>query len=405
MDAVFATELAPRPPHVPHDRVALFDIYRPPNAAEDIHKAWMTLQRDDVSVVWTPYNGGHWIATRADEIGEVFADHTRFSSRVFVVPKAIGEIHRIIPNTLDPPKHWPVRKLLNNVLNPRVVNRMEDSIRQTAIDLIEDLKPKGECEFLADFAENLPVRIFMDMCGLPMADVPKLKFWMDQLVKPDPVMPYEEVFPLFHEYFAPITEERTGGSGGDAITDIVNRTIDNRPLTRDEKLNVLTVFLMGGIDTVYNLLGYTFLFLARSPGHRQQLVNDPSLIKAAVNEFIRRFPVVSTAREVCQDTEMDGVFLKKGDMIVPPTQLYGMDDRKNTNPLEVDFHRKSIDHATFGRGDHVCPGAHIGRLELSIAVTEWLKRIPDFSIRGGAEVYHQGGIIASVSSIPLVWEV
>lgn len=405
MEAAPVTELAPRPEHVSEDRVVMFDIYRPPNAAAGLQEAWMTLQRDDVSVVWTPYNGGHWIATRANEIGEVFTDYARFSSRVFVVPKDIGEIHRIIPNTLDPPNHRPVRKLLNNVLNPSVVNRMEDSIRKTAVDLIEVLKPRGECEFLADFAENLPVRIFMDMCDLPMTDVAKLKFWMDQLVKPDPVMPYEEVFPLFHEYFAPVADERTGGNGSDAITNIVNQPIDGRPSTRDEKLNLLTVFLMGGIDTVYNLLGYTFLFLARNPEHRQQLVDDPALIKPAVNEFIRRFPVVSTAREVCQDTELDGAFLKKGDMIVPPTQLFGMDGRKNPDPLKVDFHRKKIQHSTFGRGDHICPGAHIGRMELTIAVTEWLKRIPDFSVKPGADVRHQGGIIASVSPIPLVWEV
>lgn len=397
--------LAVRPAHVPADRVVMFDLYNPPAVAEGFQESWMTLQRDDVSVVWTPFNGGHWIATRAAEISEVFVDYTRFSSRVFIVPKDIGEIHRILPNTLDPPQHRPLRKLLNNVLNPSSVNRMENHIRATAVNLIEEIRPRGECEFLADFAENLPIRIFMDMCNLPMEDVPKLKFWMDQVVKPNPVMEYKDVYPLFLEYFAVVADERTGGDGDDAITDIVNRSVEGRPLTKDEKLNLLTVFLMGGLDTVYNLLGYIFQFLARNPEHRQQLVDDPTLIKSALNELLRRFPLVNTAREVRHDTEFDGVLLKAGEMIVPPTQLYGLDDRMNPDPLKVDFRRKNIEHATFGRGDHICPGAHIGRLEATIAVTEWLKRIPHFSVKPGAEVRHQGGLIGSIPSIPLVWDV
>ncbi|WP_454883151.1 cytochrome P450 [Sphingomonas oryzagri] len=396
-------KLAEKPAHVPADRVVMFDIYNPPNVAEGFQEAWMTLQREDVSVLWTPFNGGHWIATRSGEIGEVFVDYSRFSSRVFIVPKDIGEIHRILPNTLDPPQHRPLRKLLNNVLSPSAVNRMEAHIRATAVDLIENIKPRGQCEFLSEFAENLPIRIFMGMCNLPMEDVPKLKFWMDQVVKPNPIMEYKDVYPLFLEYFAAVADERTGGGGDDAITDIVNRTIDGRPLTKHEKLNLLTVFLMGGLDTVYNLLGFIFLFLARNPAHRQQLVDDPTLIKSAINELLRRFPLVNTAREVRFDIEFDGVRLKAGEMIVPPTQLYGLDDRINSEPLKVDFRRKNIEHSTFGKGDHVCPGAHIGRLEVTIAVTEWLARIPSFSVKAGTEVQQMGGLIGSIPSLPLVW--
>lgn len=396
--------LSNRPVHVPEDRVVMFDIYNPPKVAEDYHGAWTRLQREDASLVWTPYNGGHWIATRAHEIEQVLSDHRRFSTRVFIVPKDIGEIHKIIPNTLDPPLHRPFRKLLNNVLSPKAINPLEGKVRQTAIDLVEDIRPRGECEFLADFAENLPIRIFMNMCDLPMEDVPQLKFWMDQLVKPNPIMPYEEVFPLFQQYFDAIAAGRIGGTGDDAITDIVNREVDGREQTRTEMVNLLTVFLMGGLDTVYNFLAFSFRFLAENPTHRRQLVDNPALIGPAVNELLRRFPLVSTAREVREDIVFDGVMLKKGEMVVPPTQLHGLDDRINPDPMTVDFHRKGVDHATFGRGDHVCPGAHLGRMEARIALTEWLKRIPDFSIKPGADTKYQGGIIGSVSSLPLIWE-
>ncbi len=400
-----ASDLAERPAHVPAEREVQFDLYNPPEIERGFQEAWRALQQSDRSLVWAPYNGGHWIATRAKEIGEVFADYERFSTRVVVVPKEIGEIHQIIPNTLSPPFHRPFRNLLNNVLSPRAINPLEETVRQTAIELIVQLKPRGECEFLADFAENLPIRIFMNMVDLPLEDVPKLKFWMDQLVKPNPVMPYEEVFPLFQSYFEPIVESRLGGSGTDAITDVVNRPVNGRPQTRMETLNLLTVFLMGGLDTVYNFLAYAFLFLARNPDHRRQLVDDPELISPAVNELLRRFPLVNMAREVTGNMEFDGVQLKKGDMIVAPSPLYGLDERVNADPLHVDFRRRGSEHATFGRGHHVCPGAHLGRMEARIAIAEWLKRIPDFSVKPGSEIKYQGGIIGSLAAVPLVWEV
>jgi cytochrome P450 len=392
-----------RPAHVPVERVVQFDFYNPPGVEQGLQEAWKSLQRPDISLVWTPYNSGHWIATRAKEIGDVFADYKRFSARVVVVPKEIGEIHKIIPNTLDPPYQRPFRTLLNNVLSPAAVNPMEGAIRATAVELIEQIRPRGECEFNADFAAHLPIRIFMTMVDLPLEDVPKLKYWMDQLVKPNPVMPYEEVFQLYHDYFTPVVKSRIGGSGTDAITDIVNRTVDGRPQTLLESLNLLTVLLMGGLDTVYNFLAYAFLFLARSPEHRRQLVEDPALIRPAVTELLRRFPIVNMAREVREDIEWDGVLLKKGEMIVAPSPLFGLDERVNAEPLKVDFHRKRMEHATFGKGHHICPGSHLGSLEARIAIEEWLKRIPDFSVKPGADIRFQGGIIGSLSAVPLVW--
>ena len=396
--------LAERPAHVPEDRVVAFDFYNPPNLEEGFQEAWKTLQAPGCpSLVWTPFNGGHWIATRGPQITQVFSDFEHFSSRVVVVPKAVGEIHKMLPTTLDPPQHRPFRKLLNNNLSPVAVKRLEDKIRAATIALVEQLEPLGECEFIADFAAQLPIQIFMHMVELPVEDAPKLKYWTDQVVKPNGEIPYDEALSRYHAYLEPFVRERLGGSGTDVITDIINRDVDGRPLTMPEILSLLTQLMMGGLDTVYNFIGYAFLFLAGSPDHRRQLIDEPSLIPAAVNELLRRFPLVSMAREIREDFEWDGVELKKGEMIVAPSPLVGVDERLNPDPLRVDFRRKGGEHATFGKGHHICPGANLASLEMRIILAEWLKRIPDFDVKPGADIRYLGGIVGALSSLPLIW--
>lgn len=393
-----------RPPHVPTDRVVEFDFYRPPGLENGFQEAWKTLQEPGVpELVWTPFNGGHWIATRGEEVMTVFADHERFSSRVVVVPKEIGEIHKMLPTTLDPPAHRPFRALLNTNLAPAAVNRLDGMIRAITVELVDGISARGECEFIADFAAQLPIRVFMTMVQLPVADAPKLKYWTDQVVKPGGEIPYEEALRQFHAYLEPVVKERIGGDGDDVITDIVNRNVNGRSLTMPETLSLLTQLMMGGLDTVYNFLGYAFQFLARNPDSRRALVEDPGLIPAAANELLRRFPLICMAREVREDMEWRGAQLKKGEMIVAASPLVGIDERLNANPLTVDFHRRGAVHATFGKGHHICPGAHLAGLELRIVLTEWLERIPDFAIRRGADITYTGGIVGALSALPLVW--
>jgi len=399
-----ATNLTDRPDHVAPDRVVDFDFFNPPDVEQDFQASWRSLQAPGVpGVIWTPHNGGHWIATRGELAEEVFSDFRKFSNRVVTIPKDRGELYRMLPTTLDPPEHRPVRNLLNRNLSPAAVNRQADMIRSICVELIEKVEPRGECDFLADFAGHFPIRVFMSMVDLPQEDAPMMKYWTDQVVHPDGSMTLEETMQKFHEYLAPVVRERLGKSGDDALTDIVNGSIRDSGLGMDETLNLLMQFMMGGLDTVYNFLAFSFLFLARNPGHRQQLLDDPKLIPGAVNELLRRFPLVSMAREVREDIEWHGARLKKGDMIICASPLVGNDEELNSDPMAVDFQRKGIRHATFGKGHHICPGAHLAQLEMRITLTEWLARIPHFEVAPDAKITMFGGIVGSMDKLPLIW--
>ena len=293
--------------------------------------------------------------------------------------------------------------LLNDGLAPRTVGRMESQIRAAAIALIDAIVADGHCNFTAAYAEIFPLQIFMGLVDLPAADIPKLKHWADQTVRPDGSMPFEVARQNFCDYLDPYIEARTGGEGADLISRMINRPIEGRPLSRAEALDLTVQIMIAGLDTVVNFLGFAFLFMARHRSHREQLVADPALIPAAVEELLRRFPIVTIAREVKHTLEFGGVVLHQGDMIVIPTPLVGTDQRLNERPLEVDFRRPVAQHATFGHGRHLCPGAHLARLELRVSIEEWLARIPDFAIAPGAQVRFSGGIVGVVESLPLVW--
>jgi cytochrome P450 len=190
----------------------------------------------------------------------------------------------------------------------------------------------------------------------------------------------------------------------DVLSRIVTGEVDGVRLTREQCLAIAPQILIAGLDTVVNFLSFAMLFLARSPGHRRELLDHPQRITAAVEELLRRFPLVVAARVIARDTEIGGVTLREGDMIVLPTLLHGLDERSNPDPLRVDFMRIGVEHSTFGRGPHHCPGSFLARAEVRITIETWLRRIPQFELAPRTEIRYRGGVVPAISALPLVWD-
>lgn len=394
-----------RPGHVPEERVIDLDIYAPPGARDDFHGAWKALQeKARFDVVWTPHNGGHWLVTRADLIPAVLSDYKQFSSRVLFVPKAMGQHHQLLPSTMDPPGHRHYRNLLNEGLSMKAVSGLEASIRELAIELIESFRADGHCDFSTAYAEQFPIRIFMRLVDLPIEDAAKIKHWADQTTRPDGSMKYEDAIQAFADYLEPWFDARHGGSGTDLISKLINGQVNGRPLTREEGIKMCSQALIAGLDTVVNLLSFVMLFLARNPDVTARLVADPALIGQSLDELIRRFGVVTVAREITTDTGFEGVTLKRGEMIVVPTMLQGLDETLHPDAMSVQPERPAIHHTTFGSGAHRCPGAHLGRTELRITLEEWLSRIPEFTVADDAQITFTAGVVGCVDRLPLIWK-
>ncbi|SFV02611.1 cytochrome P450 [Pseudoduganella namucuonensis] len=403
-EAIPLSKLAPLPAHVPESLVFDFDMYNPVGLDAGLQEAYKRLQAPGVpDLVWTRHNGGHWIATRGQIIREAFEDTGHFSSQCPFIPREVGEAYDFIPTSMDPPEQRKYRALASTTVGMPVVDALEPRIQALAVELIEQLRPLGKCNFTEDFAEPFPIRIFFMLADLPDRDMPFLKNLGDQMTRPDGSMTFAEARDAFYTYLSPIIDARMAAPGDDAISKIAGGKIDGRPITKNEALRMTGLLLLGGLDTVINFLGFCMQFLAQSPAHRQELVDDPARIPAATEELLRRFGLVADGRILTSDLSFHGVQLKQGDQILLPQLLTGLDERENACPMHVDFGRKKVSHTTFGHGSHLCLGQHLARREIIATLTEWLARIPRFEIAPGATISHQGGIVGSVKGLPLVW--
>ncbi|HEY6868727.1 MAG TPA: cytochrome P450 [Novosphingobium sp.] len=393
------------PDHVPPELVVDFDFFAMDQLGQDdIQLGWATLH-DGPDIVWTPHNGGHWIATRAEDFDVMQLDHDHFSHRHFNLPRNDMDQHSL-PLGLDPPVHGLYRKLIQPAFMPRAIKALEGVARDTARQLVAGIAPRGACEFIEEFAKVLPITVFLGMVDLPYADAAMLLPWAEIAVRSPDVALRAEVQRKMGEYLAPHIDARMREPGEDLLSLIITGEIEGRRPTRDEVLGMAILILFGGLDTVASQLGFIALHLARHPEHRAMLRERPGLRATATEELIRRYGLPNTARVLTQDYCYKGIQFRAGDMIQLPKCLYGLDDRKNPNPAEVDFGRtpSQIKHAAFGAGPHVCPGAVLARREIMVFLDEWLPAIPDFAIAPGKPLVMKSGPVNGVLELHLEWD-
>lgn len=400
------------PDHVPPELIREVDAYALDGIEEGVHEAWKRVQQPGTPpLIWTPFTGGHWIATRGALIDEIYRSPDRFSSRVIWVPREAGEAYEMVPTKMDPPEHTPYRKALDKGLNLAQIRKVESDIRTVAVEIIESFAANGQCDFARDFAGIFPVKVFLTLAGLPMEDAPKLNLLANEMTRPSGNTPEEQGRSLaaankgFFDYVAPIIAERRGGTGTDLISQMVNSEINGQPMPEDKALGLVSLLLLGGLDTVVNLLSFMMIYLARHPETVEELRSDPMKLQRGVEEMFRRFAVVSDARYVVADMEYYGTHLKAGDLILLPTALHGLDDTQHEDPMKVDLSRRNVTHSTFAQGPHRCAGMHLARLEVMVTLQEWLARIPRFALKEGAAPIYHAGIVAAVEDVPFVWEV
>lgn len=395
---------APVPGHVPPHLVYDFDVYHPPGGEEDYQQAWKRLHDDGApDLLWTPRNGGHWLPIRGEDIYFLYQDWQDLSTEQYFPPKQSNP-PRILPIFVDPPEHKPYRDLIQAPLVPKEVDRIEPFIREVVRQRIDSVIAAGGCEFITQFANFIPVSVFLRMTGLPQEDGPLILGLAEEQIYLLDEAARAETHRKIDEYVGRKIAERRGKAGDDRLTRLVNARVNGQPLTDDELKGLCHLLLIGGLDTVASMIGFIMHFLAGSAPHCRALAGDPDLIPKAIDEFLRRFGLTIPGRMARHDFVYKGVQIKAGDLFVLPTMLHGLDERKFSDPLEIRFDRteKPI-YSTFGNGVHRCPGSYLARTEIRLVLEEWLQRIPDFSLKPGEKIHIRTGMHGSVTNLPLVW--
>ena len=396
---------APIPVHVPADLVVDVDIYDLPGRERDPQLAWKALDRPGgPGLVWSPRNGGHWIATSGELILELQGDTERVSAKDLSVPPGTT-IYAMIPNQSDEPEHRHYRNIILPFLRPAPVKALAPEVRALAVKLIEGFRGSGRCEFMGEFARHLPMLIFLRLVDLPAEDREWLIAHADVMVRSgDPGKRFHAQKEI-ETYLRRWLDERRAAPGADMLSAILQGRVGDRPMNDAEIMGESMDVLFGGLDTVASMMGFIMRFLATHPSHRRQLTENPKLIPVALEEMLRRFGVASVARRVLIDITHQGVTMRQGDMVVLPTCLHGVDERIWDTPLEVDFARPRRTHGTFGTGVHACPGAPLARSEITIAIEEWLARIPDFSVSTDDVGEGLTGSVNALTGLQLEWVV
>ena len=354
---------------------------------------------------------GYWVFTDHEVILEGLQHPELFTSDV-IVPVDPDPPYMWRPIMLNPPEHTKWRKLLGSYFSPGRVEALEDAQRAFAAELIEGFRADGQCDFYKRFAEVFPTTIFLQILGLPVDKLDEFMVWEDKILHgtpesdPDRTIGFAAMQEVMGYFQGLIDEKRADPSklADDIVSHAVEWKIDGEPVTDDEILSCMLLLFMAGLDTVASQLSYTLYHLATHPTDRKRLADEPELIPHAVEELMRAYPIVQTARKASGDFDFHGCPVKKGDMVAFPLAMAGRDPTNYERAGAVDLDAEQVRHISFGAGPHRCLGSHLARQEMIVALQEWHRLIPDYQIPDGAEILEHNGGVYSLESLPLTWQ-
>lgn len=352
---------------------------------------------------------GYWMFTDYATILDGLQHPELWSSSV-IVPTEPDPPYKWIPVMIDPPDHAKWRKVLADYFSPGRVKGMKDDQHRLVGELIDTLKPAGGCEFVTELARVFPSIVFLNLMGMPIDHLDDFLTWEDMILHQEGVG--EEVNARRLEgmthvmgFFQGLIERRRAERRPDAqdiVSTAIDWEIDGEPINDLELLNCLLLLFMAGLDTVASQTSYAMLHLATHPGDRERIINEPSIIPHAVEELLRAYPIVQTARKATQDMDFHGCPVKAGDMAAFPMALANRDDRMFPGGRRVDLDRGISRHIAFGGGPHRCLGSHLARQEMAVLLQEWHRRIPEYTL--AAEPVEHGGQVFGLNSLELRWQ-
>ena len=319
----------------------------------------------------------------------------------------------LIPLQIDPPDHRRYRKYLDPMFAPQKMRALEEPTSRLVNDLIDGFIDDDEIDFAQQFSTPFPSQVFLTLFGLPLDDLPRFLAMKDGVIRPDHVVgqPFghpeteahqQQTSDSIYDYFDTVIDERGGDRRDDLLSHITHTEVAGERLTRDEVLDICFLFLIAGLDTVTASLDCGFGDLAIHPEARRKIVEEPDAIPALVEEMLRwETPVMGVARVATRDTEIGGFEISQGEQVMGLLGAANVDEAEFERAGELDWGRSVNPHLAFGGGVHRCLGSHLARVELSVVLREWHRRIPDYAIKPGAELEYTAGI-RTLASFPMV---
>jgi cytochrome P450 len=358
-------------------------------------------------VVHTDRFLGCYLPTTYQAVKEIAYDTEHFSSRRVIVRDIRPEQTASAPPiTSDPPAHKPAKQLLLPPFTPDAMKKLEPRVRAICNELIDEFIADGKCDAAARYTKHIPVRAIAHMLGIPEKDGELFIKWIHGIlelgIKDDNAL--MSAVQEMDAYFADHIEHRKKHPSDDLISTLMNaRDKDGQPLSDQHVRGSLRLLLIAGIDTTWSAIGSSLWHLAKTPADRDRLIAEPKLMPLAVEELLRAYSPVTMAREVMKETTVSGCPVKPGNMVLLSFPAANRDPAMFPDADKVVIDRKENRHAAFGLGIHRCVGSNLARMEMTVAIEEWLKRIPDFRLDPAGNVTWSEGTVRGPRQLPMLF--
>lgn len=371
--------------------------------------------RAEEPVAWCPepWGGkGFWSVTRYDDIQFVSKNSKLFgSARGITLPteemmrnrmRAQGVQIEEAPEelrqfeggtsmiTMDPPEHIHSRRVVAPGFTPQKLDELTPRIRTRAQEILSRIEGESEVEFISSVAAELPIQMLAELFGIDQDVRHKLFEWSNVIIggdDPDIAISHEHVRAAYMElamFAMQVYQERKQNPGDDLISMLVNTEIDGQPMNIGDYLSAMVLLVVAGNETTRNSISGGILALSQNPAEKQKLLDDPSLIPAAVDEIIRWVhPVIYMRRTAREDCKIGDSEIKEGDKLALWYMSGNRDESKWDDPFSFNVSRKGPRHLSFGYGQHLCIGWRLAEIQLTVLMEELLARYPGIHVTGG----------------------
>jgi cytochrome P450 len=382
-----------------------------PTYVADPYPIWKEL-REKCPIAHSDRYGGTWLPVTHADVSAIAYDTDHFTSRSVVVseirpddddlPAPIGVAP---PITSDPPFHQAARRLLLPAFGPKKIAEYEPFTRDLCRELLDATDGKSEFDAAVDYAQHIPLRVIVKMLGFPQEDADIFRRFIRMILE-DVGQSAEERQATIEQgeldaYVEARIEEHLTEPRDDLTTFLLEAELDGNKLHPDHVRGTMVLLMVAGIDTTWSAIGASLWHLAQHADDRKRLAAEPALMDTAVEEFLRAYAPVTMARMVAKDFEMDGCPMREGDWVLLPFPAANRDPDMFPDADRVVIDRAENRHSAFGLGIHRCIGSNLARMELRIALEEWMARYPEFELADPGSVRWSAGQVRGPRTIPV----
>jgi hypothetical protein len=375
--------------------------------AADPFPIWDEL-RQTCPVAHTERYGGVWLPTRHEDVSAIAYDTERFTSRGVVVsefrpPLEMAPQGTAPPISSDPPFHHGARRVLLPAFAPRAIDKLEPSTRAYCEELVDALQGHEVVDAAEGYAQHIPVRVIAYMLGLPEEDADLFRSFVNHVLEGVDKSMEERAAGMMElfGYLQTQVEDHVAHPRDDLTSFLLDAELDGEKLDPFHVGRTIALLLIAGIDTTWSAIGASIWHLASHPADRERLVAEPELLPTAMEELLRAYAPVTMARIVAEEVEVGGRSMSPGDWVLLPFPAANRDPDVFEDADRVVLDRAVNRHTSFGLGIHRCLGSNLARMELTVALEEWMARFPDFELADPQAVTWSSGQVRGPRSVPV----